>query len=227
MVAQNQLNDEFYDFKLPQYTESDDDEITILLLSVLSKFYDKYMSKSPKYVLKNIEKDCTGLERDLIEVINSNDFLSAIFLKVLERDKITEINDLNELDIEEEVKSTVNVVIATIIALVNQLKYDLIVKAQVWNDLNKVVTDFEIKANYLRAVKRLKDAGRYYNTMATQKVEREALKKVHGNKAQARWRCYGRNPCAWCREQEKMPPRPIDEWEYDHIGGYCGLEVVE
>lgn len=226
MVSQTQMSNEFYDYDLPK-TESEDDDLTLLFLATLAKFYDKYMARPPSYVLKHIDEDAKQLENDLKDIFNSNNFINAIFLKVMDRDGITEIEKVTDLNIDNEVKLTKEVVIATIVAAVDQLRCDLIIKARVWEDMHKLAEEFDIKVNYLRTVKRMRDAGRYYNTMVSQKIERESLKTVYGKKVEAIWVCYGKNPCDWCLSQQSMPPRPIDEWEFDHIGGFCGLKVVE
>lgn len=216
MVSQNQLSSDFYDYSYTTLQDNDDDELTIAFLMTLLSFYDKYMSKSPKYILSHIDKDIKKLESNLLSDLKKYDIKSII-------DKIKEKLEYYE-SIDYDVSSTNEVTESTIKAIIAQLHQDVITKALVWLDQGMDLEEFDIKANYQRAVKRLRDTASYYNSMVRQKVERNMLQKIHGNQQLYYWRCLGPRPCAWCIEQSKLPPRPLEEIPFDHINGYCGLE---
>ncbi len=216
MVSQNQMSSDFYDYSYTTLQDNDDDELTIAFLMTLLSFYDKYMSKSPNYILSHIDKDIKKLQSNLLSDLKKYDEKTII-------DKIREKLDYYD-EFDYDVTQTNDVTESTINAIIQQLHQDIITKALVWIDQGNELEEFDIKANYQRAVKRLRDTASYYNGMVRQKVERTMLQKIYGNQQLYYWRCYGRRPCAWCIEQSKMPPRPLNEIPFDHPNGECGLE---
>ena len=116
---------------------------------------------------------------------------------------------------------------SSITALVNQLRDDIRTKAQFFVD-NMSNSDFSIKPNFGRAVKRVTDTvGNNFN-YSKEKSHRKILKFVYGDDTLYRWySAHLPNTCEWCLMQEKRPPRKIDDWELDHPNGHCVLDPVD
>ena len=170
MVSQNQMSSDFYDYSYTTLQDNDDDELTIAFLMTLLSFYDKYMSKSPNYILSHIDKDIKKLQSNLLSDLKKYEIKSII-------DKIREKLDYYD-EFDYDVTQTRDVTESTINAIIQQLHYDIITKALVWLDQNNEIEEFDIKANYQRAVKRLRDTASYYNGMVRQKIERNILEKI-------------------------------------------------
>ena len=57
---------------------------------------------------------------------------------------------------------------------------------------------------------------------------RRILRFVYGSDTLYRWLTMNDNRvCEWCRYQESLPPRPLDEIPYDHNHGRCELDPVD
>lgn len=227
MVTQ-QTNEELFPH-IPQSVSSmeDNDEVLMALLYLLEEFYDKYYTKSPNYILSHIDKDIDKLKKNMLNKLNerSDKYIEDLEFAYLIKYNITQ--DLqSHVVLEYDANITLEVAKSTISAILEQLRQDVITKALVWQDQNNPIEDFNIKPNYTRATKRLTDVGNYYKGTTRQKISRSVQKFVYGETL-FYWACLGTNPCAWCIDQSKSPPRKIDDWELDHINGHCALIPVE
>lgn len=218
MSSQNQMSNDFYDFSYSNLNKNDDDELTIAFLMTLLSFYDKYMAKSPKYILEHIDEDIKKLQSNLLSDLSKYDIQQRIN-EIQEKINYYEKIEYNSTETDDVTKSTIQ-------AIVSQLKQDITTKALVWIDLSQDIQEFNIKANYERAITRLRDTASYYDKITYQKIQRELYLKKNGSSQKYKWVCYGKRPCAWCIDQAKIPPRIIEEIPFDHINGECGIEPV-
>lgn len=210
---------------IPKTNDDDSEVLILLLLSILGEYYEKYSSKAPDYVINNIDKDIDNLKKELLDLFDEryNEYV----------DKVVEVN-LDEYLIpitytkliEYDILSSEKVFRETVDSLLSQLRLDAKTKALVWIDTGKALSEFELESHFRKATLRLRNAGTYYTQMINNKIRRGVLDFVY-EEATYDWVCYGHNPCAWCIEQSKMPPRPLDEIPYDHMYGYCGIVLHE
>jgi len=205
--------------------DKDTEEFILALMAILMNYYDEYSSKPPSYVVDNIEKDIDNLKKELLDYFDErfNDYITSKedkeLLAFMIPTKHREILDY-DLSLTEQIFQE------TVESLLSQLGLDLKTKALVWLDTNRPVTDFNLDAHFKKAALKLKNAGTYYTQTITQKIKRNVLDFVY-EEATYDWLCLGPNPCSWCIEQSKMPPRPLDEIPFDHLNGYCGLALHE
>lgn len=217
-------NDDLFGY-MPKTNDDDSEVLILLLLSILQETYEKYSSKSPEHVISNIDKDIENLKKELLDLFDEryNEYV----------DKVVEVN-LDEYLIpishskliEYDIVTTEKVFRETVDSLLSQLRLDAKTKALVWIDTGKPLTDFELDTHFRKATLKLRNAGTYYTQMVNSKIRRGVLDFVY-KEATYDWICYGHNPCAWCIEQSKMPPRPLDEIPFDHMYGYCGIALHE
>lgn len=205
--------------------DKDTEEFILALLAILGGYYDEYSSKPPSYVADNVDKDMDNLRKELLDYFDERlyDYITAKEDKELLAFMIpTKHREVLDYDISV----TEQIFQDTVESLLSQLRLDLKTKALVWIDTNKPVTDFSLDAHFKKATLKLKNAGTYYTQTITQKIKRSMLDFVY-EEATYDWLCLGHNPCEWCIEQSKMPPRPLDEIPFDHLNGYCGLALHE
>lgn len=203
----------------------DDHSFAIALLYFIIEFNDKYSTKSLSYIEKHYEKDIDNLQSKLIKKNESG--LKNLF-DTQAKSTMKEYNIPESKFSKVDVKTTSTEVIATtnstIQSIANQLKDDIRTRLFVWKeDTGKDDKDFDIKANINRAARRLKDTISYGSNHVRQKAERGVQKFVYKPEALFKWVCLGPAPCQWCILQSEMPPRKIDDWEMDHVHGYCKL----
>lgn len=225
MVTQQTSDDMFPHIPRGDLSGIDDnDEVLLALLYLLEEFYDKYYTKSPSYILSHIDKDIDKLEKNMSNRLSSR---SGEYIEDLVYTSMLSYNLTQDMQskvaLEYDIAITLEVAESTLTAILEQFRQDIKTKSLVWQDQGHKVDDFTIKANYNRATKRLTDAIHYYTNTARQKVTRAVQKFVYGNDMLYNWVCLGRNPCEWCIENSKSPPRKMDEWELDHINGHCAL----
>lgn len=229
-MATQQSNDDFFN-QIPKGNIDgieDNDEILLALLYLLEEFYDKYYTKSPNYILKHIDDDIDKLKKNMFDKLDERkgSYIDDLEYAYLLKHNITQ--DLQaKVQLEYDVNITLEVTKSTLEAILEQLRQDVKTKALVWNDIGNQVNDFNIKANYTRASKRLTDAGNYYKNTVKQKIARAVQKFVYDKSVLYYWACLGTNPCSWCIAQSKSPPRKLEDWEYDHQNGHCALIPVE
>lgn len=210
---------------IPKTNNNDSETLILLLLTILQEYYDKYSSKAPEYVINNIDKDIDNLKKELLDLFDEkyNEYV----------DKIVE-NNLDEYLIpithskliEYDIVTTENVFRETVDSLLSQLRLDAKTKALVWIDTSKPITEFELDNHFKKATLKLRNAGTYYTQTTNSKIRRGVLDFVY-KEATYDWVCLGHNPCSWCIEQSKMPPRILDEIPYDHLHGYCSIVLHE
>lgn len=225
MVTQQTSDDMFPHIPRADLSGIDDnDEILLALLYLLEDFYDKYYTKSPKYILSHIDKDIDKLQKSMSNKLSARsvEYIDDLLYQTMLSHNLTQ-DMQSKIQLEYDIDITLEVADSTLVAILEQFRQDIKTKALVWQDQGHNTDDFNIKANYNRASKRLTDAIRYYTNTARQKVTRAVQKFVYSKDMLYYWVCLGRNPCEWCIENSKSPPRKIDEWELDHINGHCAL----
>lgn len=226
MVVSQQTNDDYFKY-IPKVDLSgieDDDEILLALLYLMEEFYEKYSTKSPNYILSHIDKDAQKLEKNLLDKFagRTDEYIERLeYAQLIKYDLTQDLQ--SKVMLEYDVATTLEVTRSTLKAIIQQFKQDVITKSLVWQDINNEIKEFNIRANYSRATKRIKDAVEYYKGISNQKIARAVQKFVFSDEVLYYWVCLGSNPCAWCIEQSKMSPRKLDEWEFDHINGHCAL----
>lgn len=216
------MNDDLFGY-MPNTDDDDTDEFVMALLAILDNYYNEYSSKPPEYVLDNVDKDIDELEKELMYYFDEN-----------YKDYITSKEDMELLSfmiptthrevLEYDAAITEQVFQETVNSLLAQLRFDLKVKALVWIDTNKPVTEFDLDVHFKRATLKLRNAGEYYAQRIVDKIKRATLGFVYDD-ATYDWVCLGPRPCAWCIEQSKMPPRKLEDIPNDHPHGYCGLSL--
>ena len=235
MVATIQKSDEYFlsdiieESPVFDYVDDDTDKQVLVLffLYLLERLYQDYESKTPEYVLANFENDVDKLLQEFNTGFESlfNEYIDTLMNNNKANYNLSEFEEVPILD-EYSLDTTRAVTLATFYALFDQLKCDAITKARVWMDSHVTNEGFNLVPNFNRAIKRVKDAFGYATTIAQQKIERNILSYVYGVDELYYWVCAGPNPCAWCLMQQSMPPRPLNEWEYDHIHGHCILVPI-
>lgn len=230
MMVNQQSNEDMFP-NIPRNDLSgidDNDEILLALLYLLEDFYEKYYTKSPNYILSHIDKDVEKLKKNMFDKLSSR---SDEYIEDLEYNYMLSHNLTQDMQsrvqLEYDTKVTLEVTESTIIAILEQFKQDVRTKALVWQDQGHNVDEFNIKANYNRASKRLKDAVNYFTNTSRQKVTRAVMKYVYDDSTLYYWVCLGSNPCPWCIDNSKSAPRKIEDWELDHVNGHCTLVPKE
>lgn len=226
MMATQQSNEDLFP-NIPRNDLTgidDNDEILLALLYLLEEFYEKYYTKSPNYILSHVDKDIEKLEKNIKDKLSAR---SDEYIEDLEYNHMLSFNITQDMQsevlLDYDVSITLEVTESTITAILEQLKQDIKTKALVWQDQGHNVDEFNIKANYNRASKRLKNAIEYYTNTSRQKVTRAVMKYVYASETLYQWVCLGSNPCAWCIDNSKSAPRKLEDWELDHVNGRCAL----
>jgi len=228
MVKQIQTIDEYYDpyeddddplliFSAPDYYDSDEQLVLIACLMLLEQRYRIMQSMTPQRVLDEIDNIAKSLKKELkataINRIHScvYDYFSA---KLLEFgipqsgyvDQDTSMDDIIKQSIDN---------------LVNQLRDELKVKGMFFDE-NMSEGDFDILPNFKRAVNKLIDAVGVNLIYSKEKSLRNIEEFVYDEDVLWLWVTkMDSRVCEWCREQESLPPRPLNDLPLDHPRGRC------
>lgn len=230
MVKKNQTIEEYYDedddelsFIPPNYFESDEKLVLIACLLLLEQRYRLLESMSPSEVVDEIDSIMDSLESELIETARTK-VDDAVFNSLREELIDYNIPIFGYVEVDE---SMYQIMADSIKGLVNQLRDDLKVKSQFFED-NMSNTDFDIAPNFRRAIQRVVDGVGNNLIYSKEKTHRKVLKFVYGESTLYKW--YHMNDsrvCDWCIAQGKEAPRRIDDWELDHPRGRCILEPID
>ena len=232
MVKQVQLIDEYYDdedddellFVPPSYYESDEQLVIFACLLLLKQLYERWESMTPQEIGDEIDGILDEFESELVETASSK-VDSAVWDSL--REELVEWNIPIFGNHVQQDTSMIPIMVASLTALINQLRDELSVKSQFFSE-NMSKDDFSITPNFKRAVQKLNDAVGNNLLYAKEKSHRNVLKFVYGDDKLYKW--YHMNDskvCDWCYAQGKEAPRRIDEWELDHPHGRCILEPIE
>lgn len=230
MVKQLQTIDEYYEdedddltFAPPSYFESDERLVLIAVLMLLEQRYRLLSSMTPQDIVDEIDEIMDSFQSELLTTAEAK-VDSAVWDSLLK--ELIEWN-IPIMGYVEQDTSMYPIMVMSLTGLVNQLRDELKVKAQFFND-NMSKGDFSIIPNFKRAVQKIIDGVGNNLIYAKEKSHRRVLKFVYGDDALFKW--YHMNDekvCDWCIAQGKEPPRRIDDWELDHPHGRCILEPVE
>lgn len=217
-------NDDLFGY-MPDMSDKDTEELILALLTILNGYYEEYSSKPPSYVIDNVDKDMDNLRNELKDYFDDR-FNDYVTMKEDNELLAFMIPTTHRSILDYDISVTEQIFQDTLDSLLTQLRLDLKTKALVWIDTGLPVTEFNLDAHFKKATLKLRNAGTYYAQTITEKIKRNVLSFVY-EEATYDWLCLGHNPCEWCIEQSKMPPRPLDEIPYDHLNGYCGLALHE
>lgn len=230
MVKQLQTIDEYYEdedddltFAPPSYFESDERLVLIAVLMLLEQRYRLLSSMTPQDIVDEIDEIMDSFQTELLTTAEAK-VDSAVWDSLLK--ELIEWN-IPIMGYVEQDTSMYPIMVMSLTGLVNQLRDELKVKAQFFND-NMSKGDFIIIPNFKRAVQKIIDGVGNNLIYAKEKSHRRVLKFVYGDDALFKW--YHMNDekvCDWCIAQGREPPRRIDDWELDHPHGRCILEPVE
>lgn len=230
MVKQLQTIDEYYEdedddltFAPPSYFESDERLVLIAVLMLLEQRYRLLSSMTPQDIVDEIDEIMNSFQSELLTTAEAK-VDSAVWDSLLK--ELIEWN-IPIMGYVEQDTSMYPIMMMSLTGLVNQLRDELKVKAQFFND-NMSKGDFSIIPNFKRAVQKIIDGVGNNLIYAKEKSHRRVLKFVYGDDALFKW--YHMNDekvCDWCIAQGREPPRRIDDWELDHPHGRCILEPVE
>ena len=212
-------------FNYEEY-EGDLDEKSygLAIMMLLQDFCKKYNSKSYNYIVKHFDDDCKKLEDKLLKENNKQfeKYEQATIRKELLSQDIPQ-NKHKDVNLKYDVKITKKVVETTIKNTIQALRDEIKLNIQVVTDRNDE-DSFNLAPKLRDTVKRIKRAVSYGANVQVQKIRRASYEYHYGENAKYYWVTKGDDRvCAWCRQQEKEPPRKMADWELDHPHGRCSF----
>lgn len=233
MVKRIQLTDEFYEgydenddpysiFFAPTYFEVDEQLVIVACLMLLEQRYRVLQSMSPQEIVEEIEYIIDSMYEELIQTATekTDTFLDAFLIGLLESYNIPSNYISKDTSMYPIMEESIN-------TLCNQLKGEIKVKSLFFdNNLSK--DTFNILPNFKRAVQKVVDAVGSNLLWSKEKTHRNVDKFVYGEDKLYYWVTANDDKvCDWCRMQESLPPRTLDEMPLDHIHGRCEREPVD
>lgn len=202
-------------------------EYALAILMILEDFTKKYNSKSYSYIEKHFDDDCKRLEEKLLQV-NEKQFEkyenATRKNQLLAQDVPTNKHKL--VNLQYDLKTTKQVMETTIKNIITSLRNEVKLNIQVVKDMGDE-DSFNLEPKLREAIKRVKNTVKYGTGMGFQKIRRSVYDFKYGKDATYKWVTRGDSQvCAWCRAEERKPPRPLDELPFDHMNGRCGIEPV-
>lgn len=202
-------------------------EYALAILMILEDFTKKYNSKSYTYIEKHFDDDCKRLEEKLLQV-NEKQFEkyenATRKNQLLAQDVPTNKHKL--VNLQYDLKTTKQVMETTIKNIIASLRNEVKLNIQVVKDMGDE-DSFNLEPKLREAIKRVKNTVKYGTGMGFQKIRRSVYDFKYGKDATYKWVTQGDSQvCAWCRAEERKPPRPLDELPFDHMNGRCGIEPV-
>jgi len=234
MVKQIQTIEEYYEtdeddetlmsiFSAPTYFTTDEQLVIIACLMLLEQRYRLMKSMTLEQIVDEIEEIMASLDSELNSVAYNQAYshIHSYFLEVLDEFNIP-YGGYVSVD-----TSMIELMQESLTNMTNQLRDEIKVKAKFFAD-NMSRGGFDILPNFKRAVQKLIDAVGNNLIYGKEKSKRNVYKFVYGVNKLYRWLTMNDDKvCEWCRLQEAMPPRTIDEMPYDHPKGRCGLEPID
>ena len=202
-------------------------EYGLAMLMLLQDFTSKYSSKSYNYIEKHFDEDCVKLEEKLLQ-LNDKQFQKYENAQV--KNQLLEhnipVNKQKNVNLKYDIKTTKKVAETTIKNTIQTLRNEIRLNIQVVKDRNDI-EEFNLEPKLKDAIKRIKRTVEYETNMIFQKIRRSAYDFHYGEEATYRWVTMGDSKvCFWCRQQEKKPPRKLEDMPFDHFHGRCGIEPV-
>lgn len=205
----------------------DEKEYGLAIMMLLQDFTKKYSSKSYNYIEKHFDSDCIKLEEKLLQ-LNEKQFQKYENAQV--RNQLlgvdVPVNKQKQVKLKYDIATTKKVAETTIKNAIRTLRDEIKLNIQVVKDRNDEES-FNLEPKLRDAIKRIKRTVVYETNMVFQKIRRSAYDFKYGKDATYKWVTMGdAQVCFWCRQQEKMPPRKLDDIPFDHMNGRCGIEPV-
>lgn len=224
------LDTETFQPDSPDVEEMDMDEqlMFVALFVILSKLYSNFEHKSVDYVYEKFPDAVTKAGKKLAETSETE--LTRIVeenrVSILKESKIHE-KVIPKVKLDLDLKSLFNTLKLGVKATINQLKDDVLTKAASFKAGMGVKGDFNLKANFKRALKRTKNFVKFNGQFAKQKITRAVQKMRYGADMLYFWVVTGINTCQKCYSLATLPARRIEDWPYDHPNGRCKLVPVK
>lgn len=205
----------------------DEKEYGLAILMLLQDFTKKYSSKSYNYIENHIDDDLVKLEEKLLQV-NGKQFEK--YENAQRKNQLlgidVPVNKQKNVELKYDIATTKKVAETTIKNTISTLRNEIKLNIQVVKDRNDEES-FNLEPKLRDAIKRIKRTVEYETNMMFQKIRRSAYDFKYGGDATYRWVTQGDSKvCFWCRQQEKLPPRKLDDIPFDHMNGRCGIEPV-
>lgn len=232
MVKQVQYIDEYYHsddeeeddylFYAPTYLDVDEQLVVVACLMLLEQRYRVLQSMSPQRIVEEIDDIIDSLNMELtstaLDKVDAT--VKRYFDGLLKEYSIPSSYVNQDISMYPIIKESIN-------TLCNQLKGEIKQKAMFFID-NLSKDDFNILPNIKRAVQKIVDAVGSNLIYSKEKSSRNVDKFVYGEDKLYYWLTANDDRvCAWCRMQESLPPRTLDEMPLDHPWGRCELEPVD
>lgn len=239
MINQEKMLEEYYskttgelgegEFLFEEDEEDDDDVRFIggMILLMLQKFYYRFEGKTPSYVEDNLPSEVDVLEQNMVRVANGElkDYSINIKESIIEQDGILP-NLTNKVNMAlVDVKGTLTTVSQGIKMILSEIKQDILTKIKVHKDTNQLPQSFNLKSNFKRAIKRIKNTVRYGIKTINEKTERSFKKWKYKDDLYI-WTPSWKNTCDWCIALWREGAKPMDYFPLDHINGRCSLVNV-
>lgn len=211
----------------PSIDDEDEQIMLIALLLLLSSFYDTVKDKSPDLIINQIPgiTENYRTQMSLLSESELNKITQSYRVKIIEEYGISG-QASPFVPLKYDITNTLQTVKNSINATLNQLRDDILVKAQTFRDTLRRVKDFNVRSNFQRAIRRTKNFVRFNAQMVKQKVTRATQRFVYGEDMKYFWVPAGHNTCKWCWNLSRLPAKLMDEWPFDHPNGNCVLEPV-
>lgn len=232
MVKQIQTIDEYYEFEdeddeyslfyAPSYLEVDEQLVVVACLMLLEQRYRVLKSMSPSDVVEEIEDMIDSLNVELTSTaLNKIDNTVYDFFEgLLEDYNIPDGYVVQDTSMYDIIRESIN-------TLCNQLKGEIKQKSMFCDD-NLIKDTYSLLPNFRRAVQKVIDAVGSNLIYSKEKTHRNVDKFVYGEDKLYYWLTANDDEvCAWCRMQESLPPRTLDELPLDHPWGRCEREPVD
>ncbi len=210
--------------EMDEEMDMDEQLMFVALFIILSKLYTDFEHKSVDYVYNKFPDAVTKAGKKLAETSKTE------LTKIVEENRVSILKEFKihekvipKVKLDLDLKPTFNTLSLSVKATINQLKDDVATKAASFKAGMAVPEDFNLKANFTRSVKRTKQFVKYNAQFAKQKITRAAQKMRYGSGMLYFWVVAGRRTCQKCYDLARLPPRPIDQWQYDHPNGHCKL----
>ena len=213
------------------YEEYDGDmsekEYGLAIMMLLQDFTKKYSSKSYNYIEKHFDDDCVKLEEKLLQL---NDKQFQKYEEAQRKNQLLNINvpvnKQKKVDLKYDIATTKKVAETTIKNTIQTLRNEVKLNIQVVKDRGDEES-FNLEPKMREMIKRIKRTVNYETNMMFQKIRRSAYDFKYGSDATYKWVTRGDDKvCFWCRQEEKKPPRKLEDLPFDHMNGRCGIEPV-
>ena len=214
-------DDEFL-FYAPTRFEVDEQLVIVACLMLLEQRYRVLKSMTLQRIVDEIDDMIDSLNVELTDTA-----LSKIDSTVYDYfDKLMASYNIPNKYVSQDT-SMYDIIDESITTLCSQLKGEIKGKAMFFDD-NLTKDTFNILPNFKRAVQRIIDTVGGNLIYSKEKSKRNVEEFVYGKDKLYYWVTANDDKvCAWCRLQEKMPPRTLREMPLDHWNGRCEHEPVD